>query len=224
MVANTMKNAKPEIQTGACVLGLGVQIRGITYELCQHSLLTERARDWERFILRFAERFKTRRVYVVHFTKERPFRINLYMRPYTFEDRRFAFLEARQTHGTVHIHDFKNLLQMPFKCVRCIRWHSPNSDVFEEYWKTMNECSLCHRHGSTRAGQFMGELVRICDECHHKLTKNITFNTITKRRPSNEHTQEWYRKVDESKDCADCIGNPSDLRPRPLQGRQDGSH
>lgn len=35
-VCDRCKTAKPEIQTGACVLGLGVKIRGITYELCQH--------------------------------------------------------------------------------------------------------------------------------------------------------------------------------------------
>lgn len=170
----------------------------------------------EADILLFADHFKTRRVYCAEWVEDKGTRIDLCWKLFSFEYRSFAFDCARHYHGNVCIYNLSPLVNMPLKCVLCMN-RLPNSGLAEELWKTFNECCYCHSVQACKDVMFMGKKQRMCFSClDHFAT---IYSTPTK---GNKYDKIF--KHPKVKDCADCIGNPSCLRPRPLQGRQSRNH
>lgn len=100
------------------------------------------AQQFEAELLRFADHFKTRRVYVVQWHKDTNFRSDFYHKCFKYEDRAIAFDVARHYHVNVQIYDFKNLINKPLEDITSIP--SPNHREVIELWKTFNTCCVCH--------------------------------------------------------------------------------
>lgn len=85
-----------------------------------HTLSDKIALDYERNVLMFAVAFKTRRVYVTHWTNtvqrndETCLRLDCNYKLFSFENRDEAFKEAKKHEdGTVTIYDLSRLAKMP---------------------------------------------------------------------------------------------------------------
>lgn len=166
----------------------------------------------EADILRFADHFKTRRVYCAEWMEDKGTRIDFCWKLFSFEYRSFAFDCARHYHGNVLIYHLSPLLNMPSKCIVCMS-HLPNGRLAEELWKTFNECCRCHQLRLCKDVLFMGKKQRMCLSCLDYFAANYFVQTKGNK----------YEKIFEHpkvKDCADCIRNPRGLRPRTLQARQ----
>lgn len=127
---------------------------------------------FEAELLRFADRFKTRRVYVVQWHKDSNFRIDFYYKCFKYEDRAIAYHTARHYHADVQIYDFKNLIDKPLKYIASIP--SPNRREAIELWKTFNTCCVCHSEiEQCENVLFRGKKDRMCKHCIDKICTQL---------------------------------------------------
>lgn len=124
------------------------------------------SRRAEEELLLFADRFKTRRVYAVAWTRDERFKITWYQKLFTYNDRADAFAMARHVHGNVTWYDFKKVVDLPLEGVKQIP--SPNQQLAIELWKTFNTCALCHAENRCKTVLFRGKQDRVCIECLEK--------------------------------------------------------
>lgn len=143
-------------------------------ELPLSKITCDWSRHFEEELLRFADRFKTRRVYVLNWTRDEHFKITWYQKLFTYNDRAHAYAMARHVHGNVTWYDFKRIVDLPLKGVKQIP--SPNQQLAIELWKTFNTCALCHAENRCKTVLFQGKQDRVCIDC---LEKYCRF----KRRP-----------------------------------------
>ena len=144
-------------------------------------------RQFEEELLRFADRFKTRRVYCAEFTVDRSrdmiFRLDRYYKFFTFDDRALAFDLARHYRGHVQIYNFANLINHPLEWVE----HLPSPNRYEaiELWKTFNTCDICHREGQCVDAKVYRKLGRVCKSCIDKYCQfpiqRLSFKETLKR-------------------------------------------
>lgn len=131
------------------------------------SPLSKSVRDWSRrfeeALLRFADRFKTRRVYVVNWSINERFKMTWYQKFFAYNDRTDAYAMARHVHGNVTWYDFKRIVDLPLEGVKQIP--SPNQPLAIELWKTFNTCALCHTENRCKTVLLRGKQDRICIEC-----------------------------------------------------------
>ena len=127
-------------------------------------------RQFEEELLRFADRFKTRRVYGAEFTIDRSrdmiFRLDRYYKFFTFDARSLAFGLARHHHGRVQIYNFASLINHSLEWVESVP--SPNRYLAIELWKTFNTCDICHHEVQCVDAQVYGKLGRVCKSCIDK--------------------------------------------------------
>lgn len=130
----------------------------------------EIAQRYEAEVLRFADHFKTRRVYVVRWNEYSMFRIDFYYKCFKYEDRAIAYDIARHHHSYVNIHDFKNLIDKPLEYIASIP--SPNRREAIELWKTFNTCCVCHSETEKCENVlFRGKKDRMCKHCIDKFVR-----------------------------------------------------
>lgn len=128
------------------------------------------AQHFEATLLRFADHFKTRRVYVVQWQKEEYFRIDFYYKCFKYEDRAIAYDVARHYHTHVQIYDFKNLIDKPLEYIASIP--SPNRREAIELWKTFNTCCVCRSETEQCENiLFRGKKDRMCKHCIDKFAQ-----------------------------------------------------
>lgn len=122
------------------------------------------AQQFEAELLRFADHFKTRRVYSVEWHEYHNFCVDFYHKFFKYEDRAIAYDLAHYYHAHVQIYDFKNLIDKPLEYIASIP--SPNRREAIELWKTFNTCCACHGE-STQCDNvlFMGKKDRMCKHC-----------------------------------------------------------
>ena len=126
------------------------------------------ALDFERQLLLFADRFKTRRVYVVNWTKDKGFRLDFCSKMFKYEERDIAYTLARHYDAHVLFYDFKKLINSPLEYIR--QFPSPNRKEAEELWKTFNTCCLCFSEKNQCEDViFRGKKDRMCKYCLDKL-------------------------------------------------------
>lgn len=134
------------------------------------SCISKRAHDFSRRVeeelLRFADRFKTRRVYVVNWSIDERFKITWYQKFFAYNDRADAYAMARHAHGNVTWYDFKRIVDLPLEGVKQIP--SPNQPLAIELWKTFNTCALCHAENRCKTVLLRGKQDRVCIECLEK--------------------------------------------------------
>lgn len=124
--------------------------------------------DFERQLLLFADRFKTRRVYVVNWTKDKGFSLDFCSKMFKYEERDVAYYLARHYHANVIFYDFKKLIDSPLEYIR--QFPSPNRSEAEELWKTFNTCCLCFSEKNQCEDViFRGKKDRMCKYCLDKL-------------------------------------------------------
>lgn len=126
------------------------------------------AQQFEAELLRFADHFKTRRVYVVQWHKDTNFRIDFYYKCFKYEDRDIAYDVAHHYHTYVQIYDFKKLIDKPLEYIASIP--SPNHREMIELWKTFNTCCACHSETEQCENiLFRGKKDRMCKYCIDKI-------------------------------------------------------
>ena len=126
------------------------------------------ALNFERQLLLFADRFKTRRVYVVNWTEDKGFRLDFCSKMFKYEERDIAYSLARHYHANVLFYDFKKLIDSPLEYIR--QFPSPNRSEAEELWKTFNTCCLCFSEKNQCEDViFRGKKNRMCKCCLDKL-------------------------------------------------------
>lgn len=126
------------------------------------------ALDFERQLLLFADRFKTRRVYVVNWTEDKGFSLDFCSKMFKYEERDVAYYLARHYHANVIFYDFKKLIDSPLEYIR--QFPSPNRSEAEELWKTFNTCCLCFSEKNQCEDViFRGKKDRMCKYCLDKL-------------------------------------------------------
>jgi hypothetical protein len=126
------------------------------------------ALDFERQLLLFADRFKTRRVYVVNWTEDKGFSLDFCSKMFKYEERDIAYSLARHYHANVIFYDFKKLINYPLEYIR--QFPSPNRSEAEELWKTFNTCCLCFSEKNQCEDViFRGKKDRMCKYCLDKL-------------------------------------------------------
>lgn len=124
--------------------------------------------SFERQLLLFADRFKTRRVYVVNWTEDKGFRLDICSKMFKYEERDIAYTLARHYHCHVIFYDFKKLIDSPLEYI--IQFPSPNRREAEELWKTFNTCCLCNSEKNQCEDViFRGKKNRMCKCCLDKL-------------------------------------------------------
>lgn len=132
--------------------------------------------QFERDLLIFADRFRTRRVYAVQWTKDRAsdglFRIDTYCKFFTFNNRAMAYECARHCKAAVHIYDFKHIQDAELDSIK--RLHGPNTDVAVELWKTLNTCADCGSIEPCKTVQWRGSRSRMCLRCLHHWASYFT--------------------------------------------------
>lgn len=136
------------------------------------------AEKFESDILRFADHFKTRRVYVVKWVEDKNFRISVCHKNFTFNDRRLAYDMCRYINNQqgvlnarVKIFDFKNIVDLSLDEIERLRYF-PNFNEVKSLWETFHECCCCGRiapvvHNCT----WMGKKARACEDCLHKYAR-----------------------------------------------------
>lgn len=134
------------------------------------SCISKSARNFSRRaeeeLLLFADRFKTRRVYVLTWTHDERFKITWHQKLFTYNGRADAYAMARYVHGNVTWYDFKKVVDLPLEGVKQIP--SPNQQLAIELWKTFNTCALCHAENRCKTVLFRGKQDRVCIECLEK--------------------------------------------------------
>ena len=147
-------------------------------------------RQFEKELLRFADRFKTRRVYCVFITKDRSrdglFQLDRYYKFFTFDDRSLAFGLARYHHGRVQIYNFASLINQSLELVE----HVPSPNRYEaiELWKTFNTCDICHSKSPCTDVRVRGSLGRVCKSCIDKYCRfTIKGKPISFKESSDRH-------------------------------------
>lgn len=134
------------------------------------------ATQFERDLLMFADRFRTRRVYVVQWTKDRCsdgiFRLDHYCKFFTFGNRAHAYEIARHCKVAVRIYDFKWIQDAELDSIK--RLYSPNTDMAVELWKTLNTCASCGSVKPCKTAQWRGTRQRICLACLHRWSNYFT--------------------------------------------------
>ncbi len=132
--------------------------------------------QFERDLLMFADRFRTRRVYVVQWTKVRCsdeiFQLNTHCKFFTFNNRAHAYEIARHCKAVVRIYDFKHIQDVELDSIK--RLHSPNTDMAVELWKTLNTCAVCDSVKPCKTVQWRGTGQRICLACLHRWSNYFT--------------------------------------------------
>lgn len=120
-------------------------------------------RKLESDLLRFADRFKTRRIYCVQWHEDKNFCINFYYKFFKYEDRATAYSMARYYKVGVQIYDFKKLIDISpiYKATFPFRF----SREAAELWKTFNTCVLCKTERQCFDVLFRGEKARMCESC-----------------------------------------------------------
>lgn len=177
--------------------------------------------QFEEELLRFADRFKTRRVYCAEFTVDRSpdgiFRLDSYCKFFTFDDRSIAYNLARHHHGHVQIYNFANLINHSLEWVE--RVPSPNRDQAIELWKTFNTCDICHAEAKCVDAQVYRKLGRVCESCidkycivdypnktvpfkeglirHFKAVKDTTCNCLFCRNLNKQSTPQLNRSIEQ---------------------------
>lgn len=166
-------------------------------------------RQFEEELLRFADRFKTRRVYCATFTVDRSrdmiFRLDSYYKFFTFDDRSLAYDLARHYRGHVQIYNFTNLINHSLEWVEHVP--SPNRYEAVELWRTFNTCDVCHSEAQCIDARVYRKLGRVCKSCidkycrfpaqsitlkealkrHFKAVKDTTCNCLFCRNLNKEH-------------------------------------
>lgn len=138
------------------------------------------AQQFDNELLRFADHFKTRRVYVVEWHEYKAFRVYFYHKCFKYEDRDMAFDIARHYHAHVQIYDFKNLIDKPLEYIASIP--SPNQREAIELWKSFNTCCVCHSESNQCENvQFRGKKDRMCKHCLERITSFININEKARR-------------------------------------------
>lgn len=159
-----------------------------------HQMAHRVANEFEHYILDFAGRFKTRRVYVLTYNKDavcrlEVFRLDFYYKAFTYDDRWMAFDMARFAkkemgiHAvTVQIYDFKKLVDMSYNEIESTK-HSPCYRDAKFLWDTFHECCCCKRIAPiVRDCLWAGKKSRICEDCFMK----YTINYMHKKEKRNE--------------------------------------
>lgn len=137
---------------------------------------TKIAIQFERDLLMFADRFRTRRVYAVQWTKDRAsegiFRVDCHYKFFTFNNRALAYDVARHYKVGVRIYDFKCIQDAELDSIK--RLHGPNADMAVELWKTLNTCANCGSVSPCKTASWRGTRQRLCLACLHRWSDYFT--------------------------------------------------
>lgn len=144
-----------------------------------HQMARRVANEFEHYILDFAGRFKTRRVYVLTYNKDAGNRLDFYYKAFTYDDRRMAYDMARFAKKemgiyavTVQIYDFKKLVDMSYNEIESTK-HFPCYRDAKFLWDTFHECCCCKRIAPiVRDCLWAGKKSRICEDCFMKYAIN----------------------------------------------------
>lgn len=136
-------------------------------------------------IIRFALFKKTRRVYDVNWTMDFPgsFRVDLFHKPFTFDERAQAFHFARlvKTQAgvlscNVKIFNFKPFIDLPIENVKAMCMSFPwfEKEIMD-LWESLNECAICKKpvNGLKRV-VWRGSHEWVCRHCIERI--GATFN------------------------------------------------
>ena len=131
------------------------------------------ASQFERDILLFADRFKTRRVYVVEWTEDKGFRLDFLSKMFKYEDRQHAYYLAKHYKCHVIFYDLKKLIDLPLEYIR--QFPGQNRREAEELWKTFNTCCLCCSElNQCEDVIFRGKKARMCKYCLDKINLRLS--------------------------------------------------
>lgn len=144
-----------------------------------HQMSRRIANEFEHYLLDFAGRFKTRRVYVLTYHKDAGHRLDSYYKAFTYDDRRMAYEMARYTKKqmgiyavNVQIYDFKKLVDMSYNEIEATKRFPCYRDA-KFLWDTFHECCCCKRIAPlVRKCIWRGEKSVICEDCFMKIAIN----------------------------------------------------